>query len=101
LLDQLSGSQRAIALIKSFKVDIVQFHDGFILCPSFPPKAHGSNSPHPWDAFRVPVSWSVLVLSKSFAILFSGNPKLPAETGAMQGQRSSATTPANFKFGIL
>jgi hypothetical protein len=29
LLDQLSGSQRAIALIKSFNVSLVQFHDAF------------------------------------------------------------------------
>jgi len=35
LLDQLSGSQRAIALIKSFKFGVVQFHDGIFLCPSF------------------------------------------------------------------
>lgn len=101
LLDQLSRSQRAIALIKSFKVGVVQFHDGFILCPSFPPKAHGSNSAHPWDAFRVAASWSVLVLTKSFAILFSGNPKLPTDTRAQQSYRRRATTPANFKFGIL
>ena len=100
LLDQLSRSQRAIALIKSFNVGIVQFHDGFILCPSFRPEgaAHGSNSAHPWDAFRVAVSWSVLVLTKSFAILFSGNPKLRRNTAALQGCNGAAlTTPAEFQ----
>jgi len=69
-----------------------------------PPKgalAHGSNSAHHWDAFRVAVSWSVLVLPKSFAILFSGNPKLPANTRALQSWQGSATTPANFKFESL
>jgi len=52
-------------------------------CPSFRPKralAHGSNSAHHWDAFRPAVSWSVLVLTKSFANVFSGNPKLQANT---------------------
>jgi len=90
LLNQLSGSQRAIALIKSFNVGVVQFHDVFFLCPSFPPigaLAHGSNSAHHWDAFRVAVSWSVLVLTRSFAILFLGNPCKVSEAQCFPGDR--------------
>ena len=67
LLDQLSGSQRAIALIKCFNVGVIQFHDGFFFpCPSFRPEGalarNGSNSANQkWDAFRVATSWSVQV----------------------------------------
>ena len=101
LLDQLSGSQRAIALIKSFNVSLVQFHDAFFLCPSFPrgAMAHGSNSAHPWDALRPATSWSVLVSQKSFADLFQAT-QAAGCTATLQvpGQCDQA---ANSKFESL
>jgi hypothetical protein len=102
LLDQLSGSQRAIALIKSFNVSLVQFHDAFFLCPSFPrgAMAHGSNSAHPWDALRPATSWCVLVSQKSFADFISGNPScgLHSSSARSQGWCDQA---ANSKFESL
>ena len=63
--------------------------------------AQGSNSAHDWDAFRVAVSWSVLVLPKSFAVLFFRQPQAAGEHRSSAKLQGSATTPANFKFESL
>jgi hypothetical protein len=38
LLDQLTGSQRAITLVKCFNVGVIQFHDGFFFVSFLPPR---------------------------------------------------------------
>ena len=83
LLDQLSRSQRAIALIIGFKscfgLSVLQFHSGVVSVPSIqPPRARraGSNSAiRKWDAFRAAESWSAQDEREIFADLFSGNPR--------------------------
>lgn len=79
LLDQISRSERAIALIIRFDVGVLQFHSvALFLFPSFSPGSAllpGNYSANrKWDAFRVAPSWSVQAWRRSFAIFLSGNP---------------------------
>ena len=79
LLNQLSRSQSAIALVKCFDVGVLQFHIVLLVSvPSFPPKraAPGSNSANrKWDAFRVAASWSTPDERRSFAVFFFRQPQ--------------------------
>jgi hypothetical protein len=80
LLDQLSGNQRAITLIKCFNVGVIQFHDGSFSVSFLPPqKARsrmGSNSANQkWDAFRVEGSWSIRIATRSFAVFLFRQPR--------------------------
>ena len=100
LLDQLSGSQRAIALIKSFKVGVVQFHDGFILCPSFPPERAREQLGPSMGCVQGSRKLERSGFDKKFCDLIFRQPQ------AADGHKSSAKLPAprddaNFKFGIL
>ena len=102
LLDQLSGSQRAIALIKSFKVGVVQFHDGFILCPSFPPKGGAREQLGPtMGCVQGSGKLERSGFDKKFCDFIFRQPQAAGNAAALQGCQCSATAPANFKFEIL
>ena len=79
LLDQLSWSQRAIALIIGFDVGVLQFHSVACIRPSVQlPQARGAGSNsriRKWDAFRVATSWSAPGCEKNFCCFLFRQPR--------------------------
>jgi hypothetical protein len=86
LLDQLSWSQRAIALIKSFNVGVIQFHDG-LFCV-LPPPAWEQLSPS-MGCTQASNKLERSGLDKKFCDFIFRQPELQVSTADPQSCRTS------------